>query len=52
LELARHDLYILGTVAGFAGEIALWDLIQTWTEEKGAAIAGGLLDCGHPQREI
>lgn len=42
LKLARHDLYILGTVAGFAGEIALWDLIQTWTEETSAAIAGAL----------
>jgi hypothetical protein len=40
LELARHDLHILGTLAGFAGEIALWDLIQTWTEETSAAIAG------------
>lgn len=42
LELARHDLFILGTVAGFAGEIALWDLIQTWTEVTSAAIAGAL----------
>jgi hypothetical protein len=40
VELARHDLHILGTIAGFAGEIALWELIQTWTEESLAAIPG------------
>jgi hypothetical protein len=38
LELARHDLHILGTLAGFADEIALWDLIQLWTEQNPAAI--------------
>jgi hypothetical protein len=37
LEFARYDLYILGTVAGFAGEIALWELIQTWLEKRPAA---------------
>lgn len=40
LELARHDLFILGTLAGFAGEIALWELIQTWIAETSAAIEG------------
>jgi hypothetical protein len=40
LELARHDLYLLGTLAGFADEIALWDLIQTWIQETSAAIEG------------
>ena len=33
LALAVYDLNILSTMAGFAGEIALWELIQTWIEE-------------------
>jgi hypothetical protein len=35
-EIARFDLLILGTLSGFAGEIALWELIQTWSEEDRA----------------
>ncbi|CAN5190754.1 hypothetical protein BH09GEM1_BH09GEM1_48280 [soil metagenome] len=38
-ERARYDIHILGTIAGFAGEIALWELIQTWLEESPAAMA-------------
>lgn len=38
-ERARYDILILGTIAGFAGEIALWELIQTWLEERPAATA-------------
>jgi hypothetical protein len=41
-DRAGFDILILGTIAGFAGEIALWDLIQTWTEETSAAIKGAL----------
>jgi hypothetical protein len=36
---ADFDLLVLGTIAGFAGEIALWELIQTSLEEKPAATA-------------
>jgi hypothetical protein len=38
-ERARYDIHILGTIAGFADEIALWELIQTWLEEQPAAMA-------------
>ena len=38
-ERARFDILILGTIAGFAGEIALWELIQVWLEESPAAMA-------------
>jgi len=40
VELACHDLRILGTIAAFAGENGLWDLIGTWTEEKHPVIPG------------
>lgn len=36
-DRAGFDILILGTIAGFAGEIALWELIQTWLEERPAA---------------
>lgn len=38
-ESADFDLLVLGTIAGFAGEIALWELIQTSLEERSAATA-------------
>lgn len=38
-ERASYDIHILGTIAGFAGEIALWELIQTWLEERPPATA-------------
>ncbi|RTL48054.1 MAG: hypothetical protein EKK40_18340 [Bradyrhizobiaceae bacterium] len=38
-EVGRFDIHILGTIAGFAGEIALWELIQTWLEESPVAMA-------------
>lgn len=39
-EHASYDLNILGTIAGFAGEIALWELIQMWIEERQPASPG------------
>ncbi|MGY4617629.1 hypothetical protein ACVWZ4_002856 [Bradyrhizobium sp. USDA 4472] len=41
MELACFDLRILGTIAGFSGEIALWELIQMWIEERQPAGTGG-----------
>ena len=36
-ERTGFDILVLGTIAGFAGEIALWELIQTWLEKRPAA---------------
>jgi hypothetical protein len=38
-ERADFDLLVLGTIAGFAGEIALWELIQMSLYERSAARA-------------
>lgn len=38
-ERADFDLLVLGTIAGFAGEIALWELIQMSLDERSAATA-------------